>query len=133
MRKLFVLLSLIFLVCGCATYKSKYADREGFTDIQPDKEIAHTFYLIGDAGMSPIDDMNPVLKAFRKRLAQARTLVETARGIEIYLGVTALYMFSAFGVNRVMAFIERRIRVPGLEADELLLAERLVDDAAARP
>jgi glutamate/aspartate transport system permease protein len=38
---------------------------------------------------------------------------ETARGIEIYLGVTALYMFSAFGVNRVMALIERRMRVPG--------------------
>jgi glutamate/aspartate transport system permease protein len=38
---------------------------------------------------------------------------ETARGIEIYLGVTALYMCSAFGVNRVMALIERRMRVPG--------------------
>ena len=38
---------------------------------------------------------------------------ETARGIEIYLAVTGLYMFSAFAVNRVMAFIERRVRVPG--------------------
>lgn len=38
---------------------------------------------------------------------------ETSRGIEIYLAVTSLYMFSAFAVNRVMAFIERRVRVPG--------------------
>ena len=38
---------------------------------------------------------------------------ETARGIEIYLGVTALYVVSAFAVNRVMAFIESRVRVPG--------------------
>ena len=38
---------------------------------------------------------------------------ETARGIEIYLAVTALYMLSAFAVNRIMAFIEARVRVPG--------------------
>ena len=38
---------------------------------------------------------------------------ETSRGIEIYLGVTALYIVTAFAVNRVMAFIEKRVRVPG--------------------
>jgi glutamate/aspartate transport system permease protein len=38
---------------------------------------------------------------------------ETSRGIEIYLAVTAAYMVSAFAVNRVMALIERRVRVPG--------------------
>ncbi len=38
---------------------------------------------------------------------------ETSRGIEIYLAVTSLYMLSAFAVNRVMAAIERRVRVPG--------------------
>ncbi len=38
---------------------------------------------------------------------------ETSRGIEIYLGVTAIYVISALSVNRVMAFIEKRTRVPG--------------------
>jgi glutamate/aspartate transport system permease protein len=38
---------------------------------------------------------------------------ETSRGIEIYLGVTALYIVSAFAVNRLMAWIESRVRVPG--------------------
>ena len=38
---------------------------------------------------------------------------ETSRGIEIYLGVTGLYIVSAFAVNRLMAFIESRVRVPG--------------------
>jgi len=38
---------------------------------------------------------------------------ETSRGIEVYLAVTSLYMLSAFAVNRVMAWIERRVRVPG--------------------
>jgi len=39
---------------------------------------------------------------------------ETARGIEVYLAVTACYIVSAFAINRVMAFIEKRSRVPGL-------------------
>lgn len=38
---------------------------------------------------------------------------ETTRGIEVYLAVTSLYIVSAFAVNRVMAFIEARVRVPG--------------------
>jgi glutamate/aspartate transport system permease protein len=38
---------------------------------------------------------------------------ETARGVEVYLGVTGLYIVSAFVVNRVMAFVEWRVRVPG--------------------
>ena len=39
---------------------------------------------------------------------------ETSRGIEVYLAVTALYVVSAFAINRIMAVIEKRVRVPGL-------------------
>ena len=38
---------------------------------------------------------------------------ETSRGIEIYLAVTGLYALSAFAVNRVFAFIEKKVRIPG--------------------
>lgn len=38
---------------------------------------------------------------------------ETSRGIEIFLGVTLLYAISAFAVNRVMAYIEKKIQIPG--------------------
>lgn len=38
---------------------------------------------------------------------------ETSRGIEIFLGVTVLYAISAFAVNRVMAYIEKKIQIPG--------------------
>jgi len=38
---------------------------------------------------------------------------ETSRGIEIYLGVTLLYVLSALVVNRVMSLIESRTKVPG--------------------
>ena len=39
---------------------------------------------------------------------------ETSRGVEVYLAVTALYTLSAFAVNRLMAVVERRMRIPGL-------------------
>ena len=38
---------------------------------------------------------------------------ETSRGIEVYLAVTALYTISAFAVNRVFAFIEKKVQIPG--------------------
>jgi glutamate/aspartate transport system permease protein len=38
---------------------------------------------------------------------------ETSRGIEIYIAVTALYAVSAFAVNRVMSFIEKKVQIPG--------------------
>ena len=41
---------------------------------------------------------------------------ETSRPIEIYLGVTILYVISALVINRIMAFIEKRARVPGFVA-----------------
>jgi glutamate/aspartate transport system permease protein len=41
---------------------------------------------------------------------------ETSRGIEIYLGVTLLYVISALTVNRIMSLVESRTRVPGFIA-----------------
>ena len=38
---------------------------------------------------------------------------ETSRGVEVYLAVTTLYIATALVVNRVMARIEKRIRIPG--------------------
>ncbi len=41
---------------------------------------------------------------------------ETSRGVEVYLAVTGLYVISAFAINRIMAFIEKKSRVPGFIA-----------------
>lgn len=41
---------------------------------------------------------------------------ETSRGVEIYLAVTVLYALSAFTVNRLMAYIEKKTRIPGFIA-----------------
>ena len=39
---------------------------------------------------------------------------ETSRNVEIYLAVTGLYFLSAFIINRIAWFIERRVQVPGM-------------------
>ena len=39
---------------------------------------------------------------------------ETSRNVEMYLAATALYFVSAFAINRVMLFVEERVRVPGM-------------------
>lgn len=41
---------------------------------------------------------------------------ETSRGVEVYLAVTSLYIISAFAINRLMAMVEKRVRVPGFVA-----------------
>lgn len=38
---------------------------------------------------------------------------ETSRPVEMYLAVTILYAISAFVINRIMSFIEKKSRVPG--------------------
>jgi glutamate/aspartate transport system permease protein len=38
---------------------------------------------------------------------------ETSRGMEMFIAVTVLYVISAFTINRLMAFVEKRSRVPG--------------------
>jgi len=41
---------------------------------------------------------------------------ETARNMEIYIGVVVLYVISAMIINRLFAFIEKRAQVPGFVA-----------------
>ncbi len=38
---------------------------------------------------------------------------ETSRGVEVYLAVTGLYIVTAMTINRIMAYVEKRVRVPG--------------------
>src|SRR3989344_5912532 len=46
--------------------------------------------------------------------SETMNIFKTSRGIEVYLAVTTLYIISAFAINRIMAFIEKRARIPGM-------------------
>ena len=70
--------------------------------------------VIGDLR---IEGLGPELLTFdaggQNRVFFIQSSEETSRPIEMFLGVTALYIVSAFAINRLMAFIEKRSRVPG--------------------
>ncbi len=81
MLKHYKLALALLLVTGCATYKAKYRDINQATDVESTKEILHTFYLIGDAGLSPEGEMNPALKSFKDHLDKS-----TEQSTAIFLG-----------------------------------------------
>ncbi|NJB71111.1 uncharacterized protein YpmB [Saonia flava] len=72
MKKYYLVVLTAFFLTSCATYKSKYKDLAQMNEVKVNKEVSHTFYLIGDAGLSPLNDMNPVLKAFKEQLLEAK-------------------------------------------------------------
>lgn len=73
MKKHYLIVLLFAILWGCATYETKY--EVPYTKVNEpthgDKEIEHTFYLIGDAGKSPIGDLNPALKMLKSTLEEA--------------------------------------------------------------
>lgn len=69
-QKIAFLFVLILFLNACATYKPQYKSTE-LENIFPDKEIAHSFYLIGDAGNSPMGTSSEALIAFKSELNKA--------------------------------------------------------------
>ena len=55
---------------ACATFKAQY-DSESFKELNSDKKIAHSFYLIGDAGNIASNTNSNVLKMFESELNKA--------------------------------------------------------------
>ncbi|HET8735504.1 MAG TPA: metallophosphoesterase, partial [Pricia sp.] len=70
-QNLFAGLSFLLVFSGCATYKAKYAEDAIKANRPNEKEVAHTFYLIGDAGKSPMGGMKNALKLFKRKLDSA--------------------------------------------------------------
>ena len=68
MTKHYTLVLILLLLTGCSTYQPLYKDPGAATDINSKKEISHTFYLIGDAGLSSGGEVNGVLKGLKTQL-----------------------------------------------------------------
>ncbi len=65
-----IIISLVFL-SNCATYKPQYKNNKKLINAAPNKEIAHSFYLLGDGGNSPIGSETITLKRLRNELNNA--------------------------------------------------------------
>ena len=61
-----MLLALVLIVNACATLKTQIND--ALNTSFPNKDIVHSFYLIGDAGNSQIGSSSEGLKAFKEEL-----------------------------------------------------------------
>ena len=66
---LLFLTTLFFL--SCATFKPQYKTEAVLNQFPNNKEIEHTFYLIGDAGNSDLGETSSALKAFQRELGNA--------------------------------------------------------------
>lgn len=81
MKKYYLIVPCISLLVGCATYSTKYAEPGTIAPIAGNGEVLHTFYLIGDAGLSPMDSLNPALQIFKGKLQNA-----TKNSTALFLG-----------------------------------------------
>lgn len=64
------LVLFVFLMSSCATYQLQ-VNEEAVKPVENTKSIAHSFYLIGDAGNSPIGTKTQALQDFEIALKQA--------------------------------------------------------------
>ena len=60
-----------FFITSCATFKAQYATKKKNKETKSDKKIAHSFYLIGDAGNSELDSVSPALAYLDKHISSA--------------------------------------------------------------
>ncbi|MFD2726988.1 metallophosphoesterase [Hyunsoonleella rubra] len=69
-KKLTLLVIVIFVLHACATYKPQYKDTNAQVPF-PDKTIAHSFYLIGDAGLAGEAESSQTIANFKAELDKA--------------------------------------------------------------
>ncbi|WP_282136454.1 metallophosphoesterase [Seonamhaeicola maritimus] len=60
----------VIILNACSTYKPQYKEGVQIQDL-PKGDIAHSFYLIGDAGNSPIGSQSVAVKKFKEALIKA--------------------------------------------------------------
>lgn len=63
----------LIILSGCATLQEKYKNDDDKLVELPNKAIKNTFYLIGDAGNSPLGEMSLGLQAFKKQIENKDT------------------------------------------------------------
>ncbi|WP_452219872.1 metallophosphoesterase [Lacinutrix salivirga] len=63
-----LLLIITVLATNCASHKAQYKEPNKQIEPLPTKDIHRTFYLIGDAGKSPINGLSTALTIFKKHI-----------------------------------------------------------------
>ncbi|MAP55547.1 metallophosphoesterase [Altibacter sp.] len=80
-KSVFVLLVMV-LFGSCASYDALYREPDRQVVYPSEKKVEKTFYLIGDAGLSPMDGMSDALKTLQNLIKDK----DTEGDFAIYLG-----------------------------------------------
>ena len=67
----FIIYLIVLFLGACATYKPQYTNHNNKSSFPTDKKIAHSFYLIGDAGNSALGTKSEALQLFQSELKKA--------------------------------------------------------------
>src|SRR5690606_8674633 len=81
-KKFYFSIIALFLISSCATYRPQFKDKDANPVFPSEKKIAKTFYLVGDAGLSPMGGMSDALATFKNYLETDKT----SGNYTIYLG-----------------------------------------------
>ena len=81
-KKFYFLIVAFFLISSCATYRPQFKDKNANPVFPSEKKIEKTFYLVGDAGLSPMGGMSEALATFNNYLKNEKT----SGNYTIYLG-----------------------------------------------
>ncbi|SDB65633.1 Calcineurin-like phosphoesterase [Flavobacteriaceae bacterium MAR_2010_188] len=73
---------ILLILASCATRKSQYKNEQYKAETMPDKEVDRRFYLIGDAGISPLNAMSNAITAFKQHIEEKNT----ERDYALFLG-----------------------------------------------
>ena len=65
------ILFTFFMISACATIKKQIADNQPSVIKKDSSKIEHTFYLIGDAGNSTLEEDSPALNYLKKHIKSA--------------------------------------------------------------
>ena len=69
--KYFTIIVFLVFLSNCATYKPQYKDKKETFTTSNNKDVLHSFYLLGDGGNSPIGSETITLKRLRNQLKKS--------------------------------------------------------------
>lgn len=72
-KKLSLLFLIVFFLKACASYEPQYLDQKDQQNLFPNKEVDKVFYLMGDAGLSPMNGMSQGLIVFHDYISEHGT------------------------------------------------------------
>lgn len=81
-KKLYFILIAVFAFSSCATFAPQFKDKEAKPIYPSSKKVEKSFYLVGDAGLSPMGGISDALATFKEYLKTEKT----PGNYTIYLG-----------------------------------------------